>query len=189
VLASIAGKRDDASRAELIEVFPDRASVPRETWLRLLTEAQERIDVLVFSGTFFAQTQPRVARMLADRLSVGVQVRLCFGDPASDAVAVRDREEGLGGTLAAKIRASLTYYRELAGVDGCEVRLHPTTLYASLFRYDDEILTNPHAYGEAASANPTFHLRKVDGGGLFDHYTASFDRVWATAVPWLGTEV
>jgi transcriptional regulator with XRE-family HTH domain len=189
VLASVAGKREEASRAELIEVFPDRASVPRETWLRLLTEAQERIDVLVFSGTFFAQTQPRVARMLADRLSVGVQVRLCFGDPTSDAVAVRDREEGLGGTLAAKVRASLTYYRELAGADGCEVRLHPTTLYASLFRYDDEILTNPHAYGEAASANPTFHLRKVDGGGLFDHYAASFDRVWATAVPWLGTEV
>lgn len=189
VLASVNGKREEASRAELIEVFPDRASVPRETWLRLLTEVQERIDVLVFSGTFYAQTQPRVARMLAERLSVGVQVRLCFGDPTSDAVAVRDREEGLGGTLAAKIRASLTYYRELAGVDGCEIRLHPTTLYASLFRYDDEMMTNPHAYGEPASANPTFHFRRVDGGGLFDHYMASFDRVWATAVPWLGTEV
>ncbi|MCN0153383.1 helix-turn-helix transcriptional regulator [Salinispora arenicola] len=188
-LESVNSRRGEASRAELIEVYPDRASVSREVWLRLLTEAQERIDVLVFSGTFFAQTQPRVTRMLADRLSVGVQVRLCFGDPSSDAVMIRDREEGLGGTLGAKIRASLTYYRELAGVDGCEIRLHPTTLYTSLFRYDDEILVNPHAYGEAASANPTFHFRRVDGGGLFEHYTASFDRVWATAVPWLGTEV
>lgn len=52
VLASVANKRGEASRAELIEVFPDRASVPRETWLRLLSEAQERVDVLVFSGTF-----------------------------------------------------------------------------------------------------------------------------------------
>ncbi|MGK5520753.1 XRE family transcriptional regulator [Micromonospora sp. URMC 107] len=189
VVASANGRRGEASRAELIEVYPDRASVPRELWLRLLSEAQERIDVLVFSGTFFAQTQPRVARMLADRLSVGVQVRLCFGDPSSDAVAVRDREEQLGGTLGAKIRAALTYYRELAGVDGCEIRLHPTTLYNSLFRYDDEVLVNPHAYGEAASANPTFHFRRLDGGGLFEHYVNSFDRVWATAVPWQGAEV
>lgn len=64
--ASANGRRGEASRAELIEIYPDRASVPRELWLRLLSEAQERIDVLVYSGTFFAQTQPRVARMLAD---------------------------------------------------------------------------------------------------------------------------
>jgi hypothetical protein len=189
VLASTVGKRGDASRAELVEIYPDRASVPRELWLRLLTEAQEGIDVLVFSGTFFAQTQPRVARMLAARVAVGVQVRMCFGDPNSEAVAVRDREEGLAGTLAAKIRASLTYYREIASVEGCEVRLHPTTLYASIFRYDDEILVNPHAYGEPASVNPTFHFRRVDGGSMFDHYLSSFERVWANAMPWLGAEV
>jgi hypothetical protein len=189
VVATSNGRRPDASRVELIEIYPDRASVPRELWLRLLTEAQERVDVLVFSGTFFAQTQPRVAQMLAERLAAGVQVRLCFGDPASEAVAVRDREEGLGRTLAGKIRASLTYYRDVAVMDGCEIRLHGTTLYASLFRYDDEILMNPHAYGEPASANPTFHFRSLDGGGMFDHYVNSFERVWATALPWLGTEV
>jgi transcriptional regulator with XRE-family HTH domain len=189
VVAANNNRRPDASRAELVEVYPDRATVPRETWLRLLTEAQDRIDVLVFSGTFFAQIQPRVAHMLRTRLNAGVQVRLCFGEPSSDAVATRDREEGLGGTLGAKIRASLTYYREIAAVDGCEIRLHPTTLYSSLFRYDDEILTNPHVFGEAASANPTFHFRRVDGGGLFDHYLNSFERVWATAMPWLGAEV
>ncbi len=188
-VSTINGRRPDASRAELIEIYPDRASVPRELWLRLLTQAQERIDVLVFSGTFFAQTQPRVAQMLAARLAAGVQVRLCFGDQASEAVAIRDREEGLGGTLAAKIRASLTYYRSIATTEGCEVRLHGTTLYASLFRYDDEILMNPHAYGEPASANPTFHFRSLDGGGMFEHYVSSFERVWSTAMPWLGTEV
>src|SRR6266571_6865333 len=139
-----------------------------------------------FSGTFYAQTQPRIAKMLAAAASGGVRVRLCFGDPASEAVTVRDREERIGGTLAAKIRSALTYYRSLADVDGCELRLHSTTLYASLFRYDDEILVNPHAYGEPASANPTFHLRRIDGGTIADHYMASFERVWETAVPWSG---
>ena len=189
VVSANGGRKVDASRAELIEIYPDRASVPRELWLRLMDEAQERIDVLVFSGTFFAQTQPRVAQMIARRAAAGVQVRLCFGEPQSEAVAIRDREERLGGTLSAKIRASLTYYRDVAAMDGCEVRLHSTTLYNSLFRYDDEILTNDHVFGEPASANPTFHFRRVDGGVLFEHYAGSFDRVWATALPWLGTEV
>jgi hypothetical protein len=145
--------------------------------------------VLVFSGTFYSQTQPRVARLLAQAAGRGVEVRLCFGDPSSEAVAIRDREENLGNTLAAKIRSALTYYRPLVEVDGCEVRLHATTLYASLFRYDDEILVNPHAFGEPASANPTLHLRRLDGGTVADHYIDSFERVWATALPWAGQEV
>jgi len=163
-------------------------SVPREVWLRLITAAIAHIDVLVFSGTFYAQTQPKIAATLADAAGRGVQVRLCFGDPGSDAVATRDREERLGGTLAAKIRSALTYYRPLATVDGCQLRLHATTLYASLFRYDEEIMVNPHAYGEPASANPTLHLRRLDGGQVAAHYMACFDRVWETAKPWYGEE-
>lgn len=189
VLERASRRRQEASRSELVELYPDRASVTRELWLRLLGDAQERVDVLVFSGTFYSQTQPRVARMLAQAAARGVEVRLCFGDPSSEAVAIRDREESLGNTLAAKIRSALTYYRPLVDVDGCEVRLHATTLYASLFRYDDEILVNPHAFGEPASANPTLHLRRLDGGTVADHYIDSFERVWSTAQPWAGQEV
>jgi hypothetical protein len=158
-------------------------------WVRLVSEVQEHVDVLVFSGTFYAQTQPRIAQMLTAAARGGARVRLCFGDPGSEAVAIRDREEGIGGTLAAKIRSSLTYYRSLPDVDGCEVRLHSTTLYASLFRYDDEILVNPHAYGEPASANPTLHLRRLDGAAMAVHYMDSFERVWATAMPWSGSDL
>ena len=189
LLASADDSKPHASHSEILETYPDRASVPRETWLRLVSEAQEQIDVLVFSGTFFAQTQPRIAPMLAERLAAGVQVRLCFGEPNSPAVAIRDSEERLGGTLGAKIRASLSYYRELASAEGCQIRLHGTTLYASLFRYDGEMILNPHAWGAPASTNPAFHLRHLDRGTLFAHYAESFERVWGTAQPWLGEKV
>jgi hypothetical protein len=150
--------------------------------------AREHISVLVFSGTFYAQTQPRIALMLADAAARGVQVRLCFGDPHSEAVAIRDREEGLGGTLGAKIRSSLTYYRDITAAGDCEVRLHGCTLYASLFRYDDEIIADPHALGAPASANPALHLRRLDGGQVAAHYMTSFERVWAIAKPWHGED-
>lgn len=172
------------AQAELLGVFPNRASVPQQTWLQLLTSARKHIDVLVFSGTFFAQSNPNVARMLAERAATGVQVRLCFGDPAGRAVAIRDEEEGIGGTLAAKIRASLTYYRSLVGAAGCEVRLHDTTLYNSLFRYDDTLMVNPHIWGQPASANPLLQLHRLEGAGWFDHYMGSYDAVWETAKPW-----
>ncbi|MFI6469852.1 XRE family transcriptional regulator [Streptomyces sp. NPDC050516] len=171
-------------RSDLVGTYQNRASVPRETWLALLREAETAIDVLVFSGTFFAQSNPHVAKMLAARADDGVRVRLCFGDPTGQAVAVRGQEEGIGDTLAAKIRASLTYYRPLLPHVGCEVRLHDTTLYTSLFRYDDTLLVNPHIYGQPASANPLLHLKRADSAGWFDTYADSFDTVWATSRPW-----
>lgn len=181
--------REQAGQSELVHLYPDRASVPRETWLRLLEEARDDVCVLVMSGTFYAQAQPRVARQLAAAAGRGVRVRLCFGDPDSEAVATRGREENIGDTLAAKIRSSLTYYRDIAASGDVEVRLHPCTLYASMFRYDDQIMVNPHAFGEPASANPTLHLRRLDGGQVADHYMDSFERVWDTAKPWTGEQV
>jgi hypothetical protein len=182
-------RQPEEPESELVRVYPDRASVPRELWLRHLGGAERTVDVLVFSGTFFAQTNPRVARMIADRAAAGTRIRLCFGDPAGAAVGTRDREERLHGNLAAKIRASLTYYRDLVGVDNCEVRLHDTTLYASIFRFDDQMIANPHIWGQPASANPVLHLRRAEASGWFDRYAESFDAVWNTAHPWIPTEM
>jgi hypothetical protein len=183
-----APRRDGAAQSELVRLYPDRASVPRELWTRLLAGAAGEISVLVMSGTFYQQTQPRIAAQLAQAAGRGVRVRLCFGDAASGAVAIRDSEEGLGGTLEAKIRSALTYYRQAAASGVIEVRLHGCTLYASLFRYDDEIMVTAHAFGEPASANPTLHLRRLDGGQVAAHYMDSFERVWETAKPWHGEE-
>lgn len=188
VVDELRQRRQEISQSELVHLYPDRAAVPREVWLHMLTNARKRIDVLIMSGTFFAQMQPRVAAMLTRQAEAGVEIRLCFGDPDSDAAAIRDREEGLRGALSAKIRASLLYYRPLLHVEKCQIRLHQTTLYNSLFRYDDDIFVNPHAYGEPASLNPVFHLRRIDGGTLFDHYTGSFEHVWDMSSPWHGME-
>lgn len=92
------------------------------------------------------------------------------------------RRDGMSGALSS--RASLTYYRPLLSEAGCEVRLHDTTLYTSIFRYDDNLLVNPHVWGQPASANPLLHLKRVDATGWFDNYAQSFEAVWANARPW-----
>lgn len=183
---AVLARRPDSGMGELVELFRDRASIPRETWLQVMSGASASIDVLVMSGTFYSQVQPRISQALAARAEAGAHVRLCFGDPASEAVAIRDREERIGGTLAHKIRSSLCYYRDLVDIDGVEIRLHSTTLYASLFRYDDDLLANPHAYGEPASANPVMYLRRGGPGGVVDHWMSSFERVWESSRLWTG---
>ncbi|WP_428983123.1 hypothetical protein [Phytohabitans maris] len=63
------------------------------------------------------------------------------------------------------------------------IGLHGTTLYNSIYRFDDEMFVNTHVYGYPAAHAPTLHLRRLTGGDLFDQYADSFDRVWSTAKP------
>jgi transcriptional regulator with XRE-family HTH domain len=49
VLSRSPARREQAGRSELVEVYPDRVSVPRELWLRVLDEVQDHVDVLVFT--------------------------------------------------------------------------------------------------------------------------------------------
>ena len=106
---------------------------------------------------------------------------LALGDPDSDAVQRRGDEEGIGAGLAARIRISLSYLAPALDAAGVQARLHDTTLYASLYRFDDDLLVNTHVYGALAAQSPVLHLRRVPGGRLVDHYLTSIDRVWASA--------
>ncbi len=62
-----------------------------------------------------------------------------------------------------------------------EIRCHRTTLYNSIYRYDDEMIVNPHVYGIPAPHAPALHLRRLSAGCLVETYAQSFDRVWETA--------
>jgi transcriptional regulator with XRE-family HTH domain len=172
---------------EITATYADRSSVPRDVWLQLVNSATSNIDILVFSGTFLAQTNPRFPQMLIDRAAIGAEIRLCFGDPDGSAVALRDEEEGIRGTLGSKIRACLSYFTDLLDTPNCEIRLHNATLYASIFRYDGQAMINPHIWGSPASANPMFQVRQISADCMFEKYLRSFDRVWEQSKPWIPT--
>lgn len=71
----------------------------------------------------------------------------------------------------------------LTSLPGVEVRVHGTTLYNSLYRFDQDLLVNGHAFGAPAGQSPVLHLRRVPGGRMWDHYMRSFDEVWTFAEP------
>ncbi|MFV2195554.1 DUF5919 domain-containing protein [Nocardiopsis sp. LOL_012] len=171
-----------ASQSEIVEIHPHRWSVPPDLWKRLFEDAREEIAILVYSG-FFIADDPGMLRLLADKARDGVRVRVLLGDPDSEAVAQRGRDEGINEFMAAKVRNVILMHRELRAVEGTEFRLHGTTLYNSLYRADDQLLVNTHVYGVMAAQAPVFHLRKVPGGAMMNTYLESFEKVWNQATP------
>jgi hypothetical protein len=136
--------------------------------------------VLVFAGLFLPDGHADFVALLRQKTQAGVKIRYLLGDPDSDADALRGHEEGIADGLAARIRITLTYLAGLRDVAGAELRLHTTALYNSIYRFDGQMLINAHVYGAPAAHSPVIHLRETEGG-LFGHYAASFERVWATS--------
>ncbi|MET8048775.1 helix-turn-helix transcriptional regulator [Streptosporangium sp. NPDC005286] len=170
------------SESEIVAVYPHRWAVPKDTWGRLFSAAQQEIGVLVYSGIFIAQ-DTGIMRLFAEKAEAGVRVRILLGDPDCAEVAQRGADEGVNDGMAAQIRTALFLYRSLRQLDGVEVRLHDTILYNSIYRGDDQLLVNTHVYGRHAYDAPVMHLRKVTGGGMVTTYAESFEAVWNRAVP------
>ncbi|GAA4598008.1 DUF5919 domain-containing protein [Planotetraspora phitsanulokensis] len=161
-------------------VYAHRWGVPYNVWRRLFEGATKEIGILTYSGLFLAE-DTGIIRLLASRARAGVKVRILLGDSDSPEVAARGTEEGIGpDIMAARIRNALALYRPLLDVEGIEIRLHRTVLYNSLYRSDDDLLVNVHAYGAPAAQAPVMHLR-ADEEGAAGTYLASFERVWTGA--------
>lgn len=170
-----------AGRAEMVEFYPSRSAVPLELWRSLIQQAKESVDILVYAGLFLPELHD--ITQLGDRARQGCRIRVLLADPNGAAVRRRGEEEGFGIGLAHRVLLSLRYYEPILAIPGVQVRLHDTTLYASIFRVDETMLVNTHVYGSTAAHNPVLHLRRVPGGRVVDHYLASFDRVWTRAKP------
>ena len=169
----------DLQLAELDRVWPTRSSVPSELWHHLFGQACRELDILVYAGGFLLETLD-LLDILRWRASSGARVRVLTGDPSSEAVRLRSKEISLPW-LPGRCETTKRHLDALGGEPGVDVRTHGTTLYASIFRFDDVLLVNTHAFGVWAASSPALQVRRAADAGLFDFYTSAFERVWAYA--------
>lgn len=168
--------------SELAGVYPRRTAISRKGWLSLFEAAETEIGVLAYSALFLAE-DARIVRLLSDKTVDGVRIRIVLGAPDSQNVTQRGVDEEIGEAMGAKIRNSLTLLHPLLQLDGVELRLHDTVLYNSMYRSDDQLLVNQHAYGLPAAQSPVYHYRQSDDSEMFDSYLTSFEAIWSKASP------
>lgn len=106
-------RKTEIGGSEIVQVYPHRRSVPTELWTRLLNQTKEHVEILVYSGMFLTD-DPTLIKRLHKKAEDGTKIRLLLGDPASPGITRRSLEEGVGkGTMAAKARNALAFYRQL----------------------------------------------------------------------------
>ena len=147
------------------------------------TRPSRQIAILVYAATFLPEQQLDLVDVLRAKADAGCRVRIALGDPASPKLLERGNEEKFGIGIVSRAELALKHYAPLRGCPGVEVRLHGTTLYNSIYRFDDVMLVNAHIWGLSAFGAPVLHLHRLVEGGLFDTYAHSFDAVWATGKP------
>src|SRR4051794_20485236 len=170
-------RTSQVAQSELVHIYPRRGAVPNEIWQRLLDQANRQVGILVYGGLCLPEQNPRWVSTLREKAEGGVQVEILLGDPDGNQVAERGADEGIGDSMASKVRNVLAFYKELRDLDNVAIYFHNTTLYNSIYRFDDDMLVNTHLYGTPAAYAPVLHLRRLAGGELFENYTSSFNRV------------
>jgi lambda repressor-like predicted transcriptional regulator len=175
-----------AGVAELAGLYETRTGLSTAAVRTLLVGATQAVDVLVYSGLWLWDGVTHFAETLAEKAASGVAVRLCLGDPDSQAVLDRGAEEGIGANLAARCRLALTYAAPLVEAFPEAVRISDATLYASILRFDDDMFANVHLWGNPAAESPVLHLRRSGEAGVAENVLRSFGRVWDRAQPVVG---
>ena len=150
-----------------------RSSISTEAWHAMFSKATQQLDILVYAGAFLIETLD-LADVLEWKVAKGTRIRVLVGRPRSDAVRVRAAELALEW-LPQRCQSTLDYLRR---VDGIGLQPHGACHYVSLFRFDNLLLANTHAYGIWACHSPVLQLRRSSSGNLFDFYASSFDSAW-----------
>ncbi|MGB0096660.1 MAG: helix-turn-helix transcriptional regulator [Solirubrobacteraceae bacterium] len=172
--------------SEVLGVYTTRNELSPSTVGSMLDAATAHVDVLAYAAMWLWDAVPRFRDRLRERIVAGVAVRICLGDPDSDAVGLRGLEEGLGKGMEGRCRIAIGYAEDVLEVDSDAVRISDATLYSSIFRFDDDVLANTHFWGNPASESPVFHLRCSSDRGIAANLLRSFDRVWDQAQPLAG---
>jgi hypothetical protein len=167
--------------SELVGIYTTRRELPPATVGSLLDAAEQHVDVLAYAALWLWDTVPGFVERVQVKIARGASVRICLGEPDSEAVRLRGQEEGVDDALAGRCRLAATYARGIQRVDSHAVRLTGATLYSSIFRFDDDVLLNTHLWGNGAGDSPVLHFRRQRDNGIAASAITSFERVWSAA--------
>ena len=110
---------------------------------------------------FLHEQFPDLNDLLRDKADAGCRIRIATGDPDGERVNARGNEERFGHGIASRCQLALMHYRPLIGQPRISIHLHDTTLYNSIYRFDDGLLVNTHVWGWNAYGAPNLRYSVI----------------------------
>jgi hypothetical protein len=152
---------------------------------RSRSDAEAQLQLIGFLCRRVAHCARRclVASASSSAETCSPRVRIALANPDCAEVAARDQLEGLGGTLAARIRSTMQHLEPLLANRGVEARYHGVPLYNALYRFDDQMLVTPYLYRLHGYQHPLLHLKRLGPAGIFEMYAQQFEAIWAESQP------
>lgn len=167
--------------AEVVAAYAHRADIPNDLWVSMLVKANRRIDIIGYAYPFVLELMPNASDLIAEKCRGGATVRLAFADPTCRHVAERDALEQMQGTLPGRIRNALSMLGPLSETPGCDIGLHTSHLYNSVFRFDDQMIVTPYLIRARGYQHPALYLRKLSPHGIFSSFEDQVEQIWETA--------
>lgn len=166
-----------SKRSGLIGVWSKRANLQTNDWIDYLKQSDNDIKILCYAMSFLPEN-PNFSRVINEKISKGVKIRILFGAPNGKYIKERTKEERTEGSISERIKTSVL--RVQAINDNVEIRYFDAPLYASIYEFGSKMLVTPQLYGIRGASAPLILLEKVEDG-LFDAYDKYFENVWAIA--------
>lgn len=79
---------DTSNSAGMVQFYPTRGAVPHNLWDRLLDEATEDVDILVYVGMFLTE-KPDLLDRLRGKANAGARIRILLGPVSKSVTATR----------------------------------------------------------------------------------------------------
>ncbi len=175
------------SDREIIDVYPNRSQVPRELWERLFTSARSEITLGGYTNYFFWTEIAGFSRLLTEKAREGVHVRILVGDPDNEITRRREDIERAALSVTTRIKITLDEVAKIGTVPNLDVRMSDVNAEAhvsrSVFRFDNELLVSEHIAEKLGHGSLTFHIRRMQDGGVFDQYLTHLEHLWAGGRP------
>jgi transcriptional regulator with XRE-family HTH domain len=169
--------------SEIVAAYAHRADAPSQLWSAMLDRVRTNVDLLGYAMLFFPEQHPGLAQILSEKCASGLRVRVALADPDGAEVKARDALEGLGGTLPARIRSTMSHLGPLLSNIGVEICYHDIPLYNALYRFDDQMLITPYLYKLHGYQHPLLHVKRLGPAGLFECYAQQFEAIWNESRP------
>lgn len=132
---------------DLTGFYRTRADIPPAMVQSLLAGAAANVDILAFAATWLWDGVPGFVHTLANRAGAGGSIRVCTATLRAKQSGSEARKSGSGKAWlpAAALRSPMRNESRLVAPG--TVRRSGAPLYASILRFDDDVLLNTHLWG------------------------------------------